>query len=404
MKNFFQFFLISILFFSCDNSSDEIQNDTSSDFIKIEKISILNNTIDVINTKSTTRVINFGTSINFTDSQNFYSVNNETLITILQLANIDYNTSDIIKVDISAKTEYIKYIDDIFGVNIYYLDDNKIINHNFFKNNNNGFVNQTQLNGQLKDLKASISEKLFNYAVGDFEGNSFFYSFLTTQGYRINKILTGERLESLIYKNLDIRDVSFRNASIVERSNPTCGGRCDYGQDFEDCIETPNGGDDPVITDVKTAYCEDNGCICCVRILADKTTNQNRIVDLSNAYSFRDGFLQSNNFTRSYIDSYYMVSDIYCKENLYNWRQLDEYYYIYTTIDAVSKRIQDSSYNGEVLSSREASDLIVFIDNEIIRNNNYSMLVSIFNNIKNDINHFKNKSRSAVLNDILSRG
>jgi len=390
--------LLFITVLSCTLSCSKENSDTL-DNQESKTITLLTSDVPVTYAKNVDTQVSANENNNYTDSHNYYNTNTTSLYNVLKTIKFNHEIDNIIKVDLYVNDISINKISNVEALSIYYLNSQNIMNHKYYKNNKGRYINDVKFNGQLDKLYASYGTTLHSYSFSKFSNNRSYHSFLTNDNtIKIKKEINSKSLRTLIYENLTHNDLRYVTNSRLSNRNPTCGGRCDYGSDFEDCVN------EPVLTEegdeVSGSFCDDNGCICCARWLGD---NSRQRVDMRNGYSFRDNFLQTNSYTRSYITNFYLVSDIYCNENLYELRNISTYYDVYSIIEQVSKRLADQDYNDVILATHEATSLDRFIDSEISRNSNYSLLVSILNSIKEDVSRYKNRSKSYVMTDINTR-
>lgn len=380
-----------VFFFSCqtEETFTESSSPVNSSKTSGEKVNVFGKDYGTLESKSTSHQIKLTNTLSgITFNDEFHVLNKVDLEDILNSANFNFsalNYDDLNHINLYYK-DTANAITNLKGLSIFYTFNGELI-HKYYNYEDSVFTIFAPFTSQVKNNYYSFHHLLHSFSLNNYNGNSHLLSLKNSSSpshsYDSNSSLLD--LQEVLYNNLDFSNFNFA----LYRINPeTCGNPCTYGQSFENC-------------DTSFFACEKE-CICCEGKLSQNLEPHMAPVDFANAYSFRDGFLMTNQFTKKYINYYYLIGDIYCYKDLYDWSKINTYYNVYSIINNLATNIQDSNFTGILLTNSNAAVLENFIDGEIASTTN-ELTKNIYADVKDDISFFKGLTKSQVLAEVKSR-
>lgn len=315
--------------------------------------------------------------------------------------------------DNAILNQHVKFTNDnILGIIIYELNNDGLMKHRFFKKT---AQNKYEEKLSLLESKMSTSNQIF-----------LVYKFFP-EIYKISTI----GISTLSDINLDSQKIvkqrnefdMFRVANTFQNIKIDNTLLRTEGEDFfrlEACINCEESGigicdanrycvpDDPGAGEDTTISDDDDGSICDAKqgrytVFSEGILSQTvaqSLFDLALHRRLRDDLMKNYNIGEKYIEYYYAISGFLQKEDY----QLQTLYKIISTLPNFNSSVEkllDENYNGNdiIITESLKNDMFAIIaDLKTVSNN--PDFQYILNDLENDLNAIKNKTKAQVINEL----
>lgn len=336
--------------------------------------------------RSLTKLESFGYTYFDVEQNDFNSFFQSVISSLINNQNL-VKTNPIDIIVYSKKPKETMSVDDIVAFNVLYgREDNSTFEHQFYKRVENSIQIIPSLSVeapviQLRDI-ASISLHL-NSVYGQINCIHL-AKFVENQAALLYDNITNDGVLSKELAELDfpIINDAFEMASCKVNY-------CPKGKD--ECVKNPRG-----------FKCGTQNPGTCTQLTIDDgsgddySRKQNR---QAFAYDFRDNFLKTTEFGRKYVEYYYRLSDFNRCYKVINADNLVTFFNFMLKVHSVASTLKNGDNNDIIITQQFIDDANYFITLYKDKTNN-SDYKGILDDILNDLNHFKGKTRSEILAEI----
>lgn len=392
--SFFKIFIIALVSSMLSNCAS---NESNSTFVNEKKVeySFYNPKVNTFNNEE--RKIVFNSDLLKTEEMNF--IKNGIAKDLLdksfnQLAGIS------VFYDNAILNQHVKFNNNnILGIIIYELGNDGLMRHRFFlKDAQNKYEEKVSL---LENMMSTTNQEflVYKFFPDMYKTNTIGISTLRDVNLDTQKILEQKNEFNLFrvvetFKTVKLHDnVVYRNGG----DNEMFGGAV-----CENCAEGGNGVCDSGL------YCNpvERGCdgeeqeISAAERGILTPTASSTLFNLNLHRSLRDNLMSQYNIGEKYIEYYYAISG-YLQKYDYQLTTLTKIISTLPEFNSSIEKLLDQNYNGNdiIITESLKNDMFVIIA-ELKNVSNNSDYLFILNDLENDLNTIKNKTKAQVLYEL----
>ena len=391
---FFKIFIIALV---CSMLNNCASNETNSAFVDEKKVeyAFYNPKVNTFNNEE--RKIVFNSDLLKTEEMDFIKTG-----IAKDLLDKSFNQLAGISVfyDNAILNQHVKFNNDnILGIIIYELNTDGLMRHRFFlKDAQNKYEEKLSL---LENMMSTTNQEFLVYKIFPdmYKTNPIGISTLRDVNLDTQKILE-QRNEFNLFRVVETFKIIKIDESVVYRSdteNAIFGGTV--------CVNCYEGGDGVCDSNL---YCipEEKGCddeeqeISAAERGILTPTVSSSLFDLNLHRRLRDNLMKQYNIGEKYIEYYYAISG-YLQKYDYQLTTLTKIISTLPEFNNSVEKLLDQAYSGNdiIITESLKNDMFIIIAElkNISDNNDYQY---ILNDLENDINTIKNKTKAELLNEL----